>query len=72
VNIVSINLSNNALDQAAVDSILEDIYNSRSQFQAQNKSLNLGGSNAAPSATGLGWVADLNANHGWSITCNGC
>jgi len=63
----------NQLPEAALDAIIDDIYQDRDQHDCPSaRFLELGGTNGAPSAVGLSQVLTLKTNYGWTITCNGC
>lgn len=72
-HIRSIDVSDNQLSQTAVDAIIADIYQDRAMHTATvTKLLELGGTNAGPSAAALTQVNELRTSYGWSISCNGC
>jgi len=67
-------LQDNGLTESAVDAVLAGIYSSRLSYTDTNPVLNIGGTNAAPSATGLGYIEDLvydpdgDGHNKWTIT----
>lgn len=72
--IEQIDLSNNFLDQAALDAIIDDLYQARDLHTfAGTKSLDLGGTtNGDPSPEARRQVDTLVASYNWIIVCNRC
>ena len=71
-----INLSNQSLSEAEVDTVLRYFYGYRTQFKAPYPLINIGGGNASPSGvyqdstlptTGKELAYALVNNHGWTI-----
>jgi hypothetical protein len=64
----------NAMSQAEVDATILSIYNARASYTYATPELNIGSTNAAPSATGLGHIQELVYDPGlegfntWSVT----
>jgi Leucine-rich repeat (LRR) protein len=75
VSLKTLDINSNGLSQSAVDDIVNQIYQARDSYNnAVAKTLDLGGSNAAPSATAISQIQTLkNATYKWTITCaSGC
>lgn len=67
-----VSLEKNELSQAAVDAMVNDIYQNRRKYLLAIKALNIRG-NIAPSATAQNQVKELERRFGWAFRCSdGC
>lgn len=63
-----IRINNVGMSQANVNANINSIYTNAGVFPATAKTLQIHGTNAAPSGTALTQIADLRANYNWTIT----
>lgn len=66
-SVIGLDVSDLSLAQGDVDSLVAGVYATRAAFTQAAKTLELGGSNAAPGAAALTQIAELEGSYGWTI-----
>ncbi|MBW2732010.1 MAG: hypothetical protein JRH20_06420, partial [Deltaproteobacteria bacterium] len=53
--------------------IIDEIYQARESYDnLVDKTLDIGGNNAAPDAAAITQIGELEATYRWRISCDGC
>jgi hypothetical protein len=61
------------MSRAAVNAIIDEIYGAREgYYYGEYKTLDIGGTNAAPGAAAMAQIVELEADYSWLIDCTGC